>query len=338
MFPSIASKPPVASTGALSQPAGRGLIRVLTFLMFLMFATTTDSIGVIIPQAIREFRLSMALAGSLHYAGMIGIALGGLSLGALADRIGRKGAIVLGLSAFAATAFLFAVGRSFSVFIALLFVSGLAIGVFKTGALALIGDISSSTRGHTATMNLVEGFFGVGTILGPAGVTLLLSRGASWKWIFVIAGAFCLALIVPALRLRAAGPAPAAARPKPDLLGAYAALANPWTFAFSVVVMLYVGVEAAISVWAPTLLADYRGPAPLLAAYALSVFFSLRTLGRFLGPWTLNRAPWTAVLAVCSFAILACFLAAVLGGRAAAVWALPASGLFMSVIYPTLNS
>ena len=34
----------------------------------------------------------------------------------------------------------------------------------------------------------------------------------------------------------------------------------------------------------------------------------------------------------------ALFWAAVLGGRGAAIWALPASGLFMSVLYPTINS
>ena len=46
--------------------------------------------------------------------------------------------------------------------------SGVAIGIFKTGALALIGDISRSTKEHTSIMNTVEGFFGVGSIIGPA--------------------------------------------------------------------------------------------------------------------------------------------------------------------------
>ena len=35
--------------------------------------------------------------------------------------------------------------------LALLVVSGTAIGNFKTGALALVGDISTSTREHTAS-------------------------------------------------------------------------------------------------------------------------------------------------------------------------------------------
>jgi len=44
------------------------------------------------------------------------------------------------------------------------------------------------------------------------------------------------------------------------------------------------------------------------------------------------------VLTICSGAILACFVLSITGGVQWAVCALPLSGLFMSVIYPTVNS
>ena len=47
---------------------------------------------------------------------------------------------------------------------------------------------------------------------------------------------------------------------------------------------------------------------------------------------------WTTVLALFSFAILLCFAGSVWIGPSAAVFLLPISGLFMSVMYPTLNS
>lgn len=313
------------------------LIRILTYLMFMMFAMTTDSVGVIIPHVIQTFSLGMAAAGSFHYASMTGIALGGLCLGLLADRLGRKATIVLGLVAFAATAFLFAIGKDFGFFVALLFLSGLAIGVFKTGALALIGDISTSTRAHTATMNMVEGFFGLGAIIGPAIVTALLAQGASWKWLYVIAGGLCVMLIIAALSVRYPQTV-VAERQKLDPGITIALFANPYALAFSLAIMLYVGVETAIYVWMPTLLADYNGPAILLASYALSVFFVLRAAGRFLGAWLLGRLAWTQVVAICSVAILLCFATALAGGRSVAVFSLPVSGLFMSVLYPTINS
>ncbi len=108
--------------------------------------------------------------------------------------------------------------------------------------------------------------------------------------------------------------------------------------AFSAGVFLYVGVEAAIYVWMPTLLAGYQGHATWLAAYGISIFFALRAAGRFLGAWMLMRWRWDAAVAVLSGAILACFALSVAGGVEWAVYLLPASGLFMAVIYPTLNS
>ena len=52
----------------------------------------------------------------------------------------------------------------------------------------------------------------------------------------------------------------------------------------------------------------------------------------------LTRFDWTSVLALFSGAILVCFLGTAFGGAEVAVYLLPLSGLFMSVIYPTINS
>ena len=170
-------------------------IKWLTFLMFMMFAMTTDSVGIIIPEVIKQFRLSMVAAGAFHYANMTAIAVAAIFLGYLADKLGRKKTIILGLVLFALNSYLFAVGNSFAFFLTLLVISGASIGIFKTGALALVGDISLSTSEHTTTMNTVEGFFGVGAIIGPAIVARLLTSGFSWKWLYVIAGTICVLLI-----------------------------------------------------------------------------------------------------------------------------------------------
>lgn len=312
-------------------------IKLLTFLMFTMFAMTTDSVGVIIPEIIKEFKLSMTAAGAFHYAPMIAIALAGIFLGFLADRLGRKLTIIIGLVLFALNSFLFAAGNAFPLFVTLLSVSGAAIGIFKTGALALIGDISTSTREHTSTMNLIEGFFGVGAILGPALVTKLLAEGVSWKYLYVIAGGICLLLIATALIVRYPQTRKTTEEPV-DLGRTMQMMSNKWALAFSMGAFLYVATECAIYVWMPTLLKDYTGPAQWIAAYAITIFFALRAAGRFLGAWLLNRFSWTTALMIFTAGILACFAGSMIGGTSAAVFLLPLSGLFMSFIYPTINS
>ena len=313
------------------------IIKWLTFLMFMMFAMTTDAVGVIIPEVMKQFQLSMTAAGLMHYAPMVAIALAGIFLGFLADKIGRKKTIIIGLALFAANSYLFLIGNTFAFFLGLLIISGMAIGVFKTAALALIGDISKSTTEHTSTMNAVEGFFGVGAIIGPFIVTYLLKTGVEWKYLYVIAGTLCIVLIALALMVKYPKTIKTTEDPI-NLKGTLKMMKDPFALGFSFAAFLYVAVECAIYVWMPTLIAGYDGNAMFIATYALSIFFILRAGGRFLGVWLMSRFNWALVLSIFSFLIFICFLGSVVGGIDFAVVLLPLSGLFMSVIYPTINS
>jgi fucose permease len=434
-------------------------IKWLTYMMFMMFAMTTDSVGKIIPKVIEEFKLSNTEAGAFHYVNMAAIALAGIFLGFLADRLGRKRTIVLGLVLFALFAYLFAVGNSFAVFVGLLVISGAAIGIFKTGALALVGDMSLSTSEHTSTMNTVEAFFAVGAIVGPLIVGVLLGAQMRWQWLYVIVGTMCVLLIITALLVKY--PKTGKTADEPINLGrTMRMMKNPYALGFSLAIFFYVAAECAVYVWMPTylgsttmaaeelkdiaklggqlkqpgrpfdswlagalsaptqeklkawkdgtaenealkdaLLGDinkkiipgdsiyepkrfagialrdetkalveekpkrgnlerlnrllledaypaYVAKNPLLTThfgllailYSLTAFFVLRAAGRFMGAWLLKHVKWTTVMLVFSLAILACFGGAVAGGLWAAVCLLPLSGLFMSMVYPTLNS
>ena len=431
-------------------------IKLLTFLMFTMFAMTTDSVGPIINKVMNQFDLSKLAAGALHYCTMAAIALSGIFLGFLADKLGRKKTIILGLVLFALNSYLFVVGNDFIYFLSLLAISGIAIGIFKTGSLALIGDITTSTSEHTKIMNTLEGFFGVGAIIGPAIVSWLLSKDYSWKYLYVFAGGICTVLIIIAMMVNYPQTAKPTGEPI-DFKRTMGMMKNPYALGFSLAIFFYVAAECAVYVWMPTLLGtpsfssdDVKNlPAlvervkktesarpidawvaskmsektaeaiannkekvlkksllddinalvkgkesvydasrfagvtlrdetkklmdekpeggdltrlnrlliedayaaefsrnPLLTTkfgymamlYALSTFFILRVIGRFMGAWILARFDWTRVMAIFSLAIMLCFGGSVAGGLNYAVCLLPLSGLFMSMIYPTLNS
>ena len=152
----------VGAAGALV--SGQDLqrqVRLMTYLMFFVFAMTTDAVGVIIPQAMAEYQLTLFQASAFHYVPMLAIGLAGLFLGRLADKLGRKKLIIAGLSLYSLSCYAFAIGNSAMFFILLMGLCGLAIGIFKTAALALIGDISPDSKSHTRTMNTVEGYFSI---------------------------------------------------------------------------------------------------------------------------------------------------------------------------------
>jgi len=185
-------------------------------------------------------------------------------------------------------------------------------------------------------MNTVEGFFGVGSIIGPAILAQLLNRNVPWQWLYAIAGSMCVLLILTALRVQY----PIRTQPAEDtnLQAVSTVMKNPFVLLFSAGAFLYVAVESAIYVWMPTLFNGYRGPGEWLAVYSIPIFFFLRAGGRFLGAWMLSRLSWKSVLTICSGVILLCFVVSIAGDVRWAVYALPLSGLFMSVIYPTVNS
>lgn len=311
-------------------------IKWLTYLMFMMFAMTTDAVGVIIPEVMKEFNLSMTAAGLLHYGPMTAIALAGIFLGFLADKIGRKKTIIVGLALFAVNSYLFLLGNTFGFFLILLIISGAAIGIFKTGALALIGDMSKSTNDHTSTMNVVEGFFGIGAIIGPFLVSYFLTRNVEWKWLYVVAATLCVVLIIIAFFAKYPDTKKSAEEPI-NIKRTLTMVKDRYAFGFSMAAFLYVAVEAAIYVWMPTLIAGYNGSFMFIALYALPIFFVLRAGGRFFGAWMMSKFDWTIVMSISSFAIFLCYVLSFLNETATVVL-LPLSGLFMSVIYPTINS
>ena len=330
----------------------RMLIRWITYLMFMMFALTSDSVGEIIKEVKVEFNVSNSQASLMHSLFMIGIAFSGLFLGFLADHFGRKKTIILGLSLFAVSCYFFLLGSSFSFILGLITLSGLAVGVFKTAALALIGDISRSSREHTGTMNGAEAFFGVGAILGPLIVAYLIHSGVGWIWVYVLAGILCTALIILSLFVNYPNfqPCRDQVSTSESVLRSLRMLKDPYAMGFSLAAFLYVGAESAIYVWMPSyLMCDATTASDTfscytkqldstVAMYSVSIFFALRAIGRFVGIWLTSRFDWSLVLTVFCIAISVCFVGGLLGGKMVALYLFPLSGFFMSLVYPTFNS
>ncbi|OFC72721.1 MFS transporter [Alteromonas confluentis] len=334
------------------QQSNSQFIRWLTYLMFMMFAMTSDSVGEIIKEVKVAFEVTNAQASLMHSLPMLGIALSGLLLGFLADRLGRKTTIVIGLSVFGLACYSFFMANNFVFIVSLMTLSGIAVGIFKTGALALIGDISGSTKQHTATMNGAEAFFGVGAIIGPLIVAYLIHKGVPWQYLYIIAGGICTLLIVVAVWVKYPTYQPSAHNngEKVTVRQSLALVKNPYALGFSVGAFLYVAAESAIYVWMPSYLvcdatslkATYDcysdGAARTLAIYSVTAFFILRAAGRFVGIWMMAHFNWALVLLLFSGAILVCFVGGLVGGKQVALYLFPLTGIFMSVIYPTFNS
>ena len=97
-----------------------------------------------------------------------------------------------------ASARCFRIRSHFALFVGLLALSGLGISIFKIGGLALVGDVSTHGGKSHKTDEHSRRLLCRGLDRRTRGLALLLSRGLSWKWLYVIAAAFCVLLIAVA--------------------------------------------------------------------------------------------------------------------------------------------
>jgi fucose permease len=135
---------------------------------------------------------------------------------------------------------------------------------------------------RASAVNLVNMFFGVGAVVGPLVVSVLLQRtGASLPALWMGAGLLAIAALVAALTLPDRLPMPAAPAPTAAIAPARTpSLRDPMLFACSVLLFLYVGSEMAAGAWTAIYLQQSVAMDAARSAAATSLFWAMLTLGR----------------------------------------------------------
>ena len=176
---------------------GRTHIRVAVLCGICLLADGYDVgiFGAVVPSLIRDWHLSGTLAGLLGTASLAGMLVGAITLGAAADRIGRKPTMIVALVAFSAFAGLSALSPGPLAFGVLRFASGLGLG----GVLPIAATLSSEyapARWRSPFIMWTSVGFAAGGLLSALVSRLFV---AEWGWRAVVAtGAFPL-LLVPVL-------------------------------------------------------------------------------------------------------------------------------------------
>jgi len=189
-------------------------------------------------------------------------------------------------------------------------------------------------RRSTAMLNLLNAYFGVGAVAGPALVGWAGAR--HYPELFGAVAAASLLLIPTVSGVRQETPAAGPARPSEPAGSAAGERGNGpaprrIVAAFVVIYVLYVAIESGVGGWEPTHL-EAVGYSASVAATATAVFWLALTVGRFLAvPVTLRWPGPPIVIACCAgmggFLLLASVPAAApyaygaLGLACAPIWA-----------------
>jgi MFS family permease len=139
---------------------------------------------------------SLTLASTL---GLVGVGLGAVTIGPLADRVGRRRSLIGSIAAFSVLTVAVAFAQDVTQFIALRFLAGLGLGACLPTALAYMTEHARPGRRGSAVTRMMTGYH-VGAVL-TALLALWLVEDLGWESMFLVGGVAGL-LVLPLLWLK----------------------------------------------------------------------------------------------------------------------------------------
>lgn len=144
-----------------------------------------------------SFELSNTQLGTLGTVGVVGTLLGGIAMGYVGDRVGRKPAIVVSTIGFGVFMLLFAVAQDYTQLVVLRF----ATGVFLGGALplvwAVVTEFAPARLRSTSVVITMIGYSLGSASGGPVSNALIPRFG--WESVFIAGGVASLLAAVPVI-------------------------------------------------------------------------------------------------------------------------------------------
>jgi putative MFS transporter len=171
----------------------QGRIFVIGGLGYLFDAWDIALNGFLMPLLGERFHLTLGERSLVATANLVGMALGAVVWGGIADRIGRKKAFSATLLVFAVFSVLAALSPTYPVFLTLRFLAGVGLGGCIPVDYALVGEFSPKKyRGRVLTA--LDAWWPVGVTLCGVVSTAMLPLPHNWRWMLST-------MVLPALLL-----------------------------------------------------------------------------------------------------------------------------------------
>lgn len=174
------------------KPAGAATL-VVTFCLLAALCEGFDvqTPGVASVGLKQEFAPTAAWLGMLFSASNVGLLVGAILGGRLADRFGRKAVLLGSLTCFGVFSLLSALGGSMAALSVLRLLTGIGLGGAMPNVIALAAE---SSAGATRTTRIAVSYIGfpVGSVLSS--LVMLALGPARWRLVFVVGGLVPLAV------------------------------------------------------------------------------------------------------------------------------------------------
>lgn len=294
------------------------------------------ALGQTLPEFARNNGTSLGEAGAVFTALFLGSIPSQVASGWLNDRYGSRLVLAVGILMLAAGLLGATLSSYFPLTLALMAFAGLGDGALVVGANVIVAQ--SFTKRRTSALNLLNIFFGIGGIAGPAIAGAFLGVwGTAMPTLWIAVALLLLTLpIVSGLQ----GAKSETSSEEDNVPVQVPLYRSPVIWVFSLLLLLYVGVEVGTGGW----IAQYMQRTTFLsadtAAWVASGFYMALTGGRLIGAGLGTRLSSERVLGVSLVgAVLGGLLLLLSGGN---LWLTVSSvvllGASFGPVYPTAVS
>lgn len=331
------------------------VIVALIMLTFFVISFLTNVIGPLVPDIIRDFRLSLTMVALLPFAFFIAYGVMSIPSGILIEKYKEKKVMIAAFLVSFLGALLLALLPNYINAILSLFLIGSGMAMLQV----VINPLLRTAGGeeHFAFNSvLAQLIFGSASFLSPLVYSWLvrnLDNGntadnflqslvpdtipwISLYWLFALISLLMVVVIAvikfPKVELKQDEKA-GALRTHVQLLK------NRMVVLYFIGMICYVGSEQGTANWISQFLSTYHGYNPqTTGANTVAYFWGLMTAGGVVGLLLLKLMDSRTILIAFTFLAMVALSIALFGSGAMALWAFPAVGFFASVMYPIIIS
>ena len=162
------------------------LIAILCAIVLFMDGFDAQAMGFVAPALVEHLHIARSSLGPVFSSGLIGIMIGALVFGPLADRFGRKPVLIFCTLLFGICSLLTATAVSLETLLVIRLITGFGLGGAMPNAVALTSEFMPRRLRATAVTLMFVGF-SIGAAVGGFVAAALIAR-FGWQSVFITGG------------------------------------------------------------------------------------------------------------------------------------------------------
>lgn len=333
-------------------------IKLSVFINYFLFGILLNSVGTVILQVQRYWKVTESAASILEMFKDFTIAGVSFLVASFITRIGYKKSMLIGLAAVAAACFIVPAVKTFIAVKLLFAVTGASFALIKISVFGTLGLVSNTDKEHLSLMSFLESVFMVGVLSGYFIFSIFIDDkndgSDTWFNVYYALGAMYIIALLLLLTspLDESGSKAEVTEKSNDFADMLRLIVIPFVTAFIVCAFIYVLIEQSIMSWLPTFNNKVLHIPSSFSIIITGIMAASTALGRFVAGFVLKRFNWFAVLVTCLLCAAVLVITALplanstvsekaiihLNDIPVAAYIFPMIGFMLAPVYPTVNS